>query len=201
MNRELLTTTLAETGEPSYRAGQVWEWVARGARSYEEMTNLPAALRERLAAAVPLSTLSLAAEAKSDDGTVKALFHTADGRPIEAVLMRYRDGRRSVCLSSQSGCPLTCSFCATGQMKFGRNLGVEGEGGERHRLGQPRAQLRRQVRHLLIRARPARHPLPHLLGAVGGLPRLDEGRLQQLAVHAAESRDRAFPSGSARRFL
>src|SRR6187200_1132057 len=122
MDRELLATTLAESGEPSYRAGQVWEWVARGARSYEEMTNLPAALRERLAATVPLSTLTVAAEAKSDDGTVKTLFHTADGRPIEAVLMRYRDGRRSVCVSSQSGCPLTCTFCATGQMKFGRNL-------------------------------------------------------------------------------
>jgi 23S rRNA (adenine2503-C2)-methyltransferase len=53
---------------------------------------------------------------------VKALFSTADGRPVEAVLMRYRDGRRSLCLSSQSGCPLTCTFCATGAMKFGRNL-------------------------------------------------------------------------------
>ncbi len=122
MDRALLTQTLATAGEPSYRASQIWEWVARGARSYEEMTNLPAPLRERLGQTVPLTTLELRAEAKSDDGTVKALFHTADGRPIEAVLMRYRDGRRSVCLSSQSGCPLTCSFCATGQMKFGRNL-------------------------------------------------------------------------------
>ena len=125
MDRALLQQTLADIGEPSYRAAQVWEWVARGARSYGEMTNLPAALRERLAAAVPLSTLTLQAEAKSDDGTVKALFHSGDGRPIEAVLMRYRDGRRSVCLSSQSGCPLTCTFCATGQMKFGRNLDAE----------------------------------------------------------------------------
>jgi 23S rRNA (adenine2503-C2)-methyltransferase len=125
MDRELLASTLAEAGEPSYRAKQVWEWVARGAGSYEEMTNLPGALRERLAAEVPLSTLTVATEAKSDDGTVKTLFHTGDGRPIEAVLMRYRDGRRSVCVSSQSGCPLTCTFCATGQMKFGRNLGVD----------------------------------------------------------------------------
>jgi 23S rRNA (adenine2503-C2)-methyltransferase len=53
---------------------------------------------------------------------VKTLFRTADGHPVEAVLMRYRDGRRSLCLSSQSGCPLTCTFCATGQMAFGRNL-------------------------------------------------------------------------------
>jgi 23S rRNA (adenine2503-C2)-methyltransferase len=123
VDRDLLKTVLA--GEPGYRTEQVWEWVARGARSYEEMTNLPATLRERLAAEVPLSTLAVEAEARSDDGTVKTLFHTADGRPIEAVLMRYRDGRRSVCLSSQSGCPLTCTFCATGQMKFGRNLEVD----------------------------------------------------------------------------
>jgi 23S rRNA (adenine2503-C2)-methyltransferase len=125
MDRALLQRALAEAGEPSYRASQVWEWVARGAGSYAEMTNLPAALRERLGAAVPLSTLDSLDEAKSDDGTVKALFHTGEGLPVEAVLMRYRDGRRSVCLSSQSGCPLTCSFCATGQMRFGRNLSAD----------------------------------------------------------------------------
>src|SRR5919205_1373753 len=86
------------------------------------MTDLPAALRARLADELPFSTLELVREAHAADGTVKALFHTHDGRPVEAVLMRYRDGRRSVCVSSQSGCPLTCTFCATGRMKFGRNL-------------------------------------------------------------------------------
>jgi 23S rRNA (adenine2503-C2)-methyltransferase len=125
VDRGLLDGTLAAAGEPGYRASQVWEWVARGARSYGEMSNLPATLRQRLAVDVPLSTLTVQAEAEAEDGTVKALFHTCDGRPIEAVLMRYRDGRRSVCLSSQSGCPLTCSFCATGQMSFGRNLSVD----------------------------------------------------------------------------
>jgi 23S rRNA (adenine2503-C2)-methyltransferase len=125
VDRARLAQILATAGEPPYRAAQVWEWVARGARGYEEMTNLPGALRERLAAELPLSTLSLRAEAKSDDGTVKSLFETTDGRPLEAVLMRYRDGRRSVCISSQSGCPLTCTFCATGQMKFGRNLSAD----------------------------------------------------------------------------
>jgi len=125
MDRVLLQQTLAEAGEPAYRADQVWRWVAGGTRTYEEMTNLPAGLRERLAAAVPLSTLSVVEEAKADDGTVKTLFHSADGRPLEAVLMRYRDGRRSVCVSSQSGCPLTCTFCATGQMQFGRNLSAD----------------------------------------------------------------------------
>jgi len=118
----LLERTLAGLGEPSYRAGQVWAWTARGAASYDEMTTLPKALRAALAEAVPFSTLEIAAERESRDGTVKTLFSTRDGHPVEAVLMRYRDGRRSVCLSSQSGCPLTCTFCATGQMRFGRNL-------------------------------------------------------------------------------
>jgi 23S rRNA (adenine2503-C2)-methyltransferase len=86
------------------------------------MTDLPLPLRTRLADEVPFSSLALEREAHARDGTVKALFRTRDGRPVEAVLMRYRDDRRSLCLSSQSGCPLTCTFCATGQMKFGRNL-------------------------------------------------------------------------------
>jgi 23S rRNA (adenine2503-C2)-methyltransferase len=122
MDLELLRTTLAELGEPAYRAKQVWQWTARGAAGYEEMTNLPATLRAELNRSVPFSSLELEREAHARDGTIKALFRTADGRPIEAVLMRYRDGRRSLCLSSQSGCPLTCTFCATGQMRFGRNL-------------------------------------------------------------------------------
>jgi 23S rRNA (adenine2503-C2)-methyltransferase len=118
----LLADVLAERGEPRYRAEQVWRWAARGAPGYEEMTNLPAALRAALAERVPFSTLALEREARSRDGTVKALFRTHDGKPVEAVLMRYRDRRRSVCLSAQSGCPLACTFCATGQMRFGRNL-------------------------------------------------------------------------------
>ncbi|MBA2579588.1 MAG: 23S rRNA (adenine(2503)-C(2))-methyltransferase RlmN [Thermoleophilaceae bacterium] len=122
MDLGLLERTLAERGEPGFRSRQVWEWVARGAASYEQMTNLPAALREELAVHVPLSSLTVSSEAHARDGTEKALFATADRRPVEAVLMRYRDGRRSLCLSSQSGCPLTCAFCATGTMKFGRNL-------------------------------------------------------------------------------
>jgi len=117
-----LDATLADAGQPAFRARQVWRWAASGARGYDEMSDLPAALRARLAEEVPFSTLELVREAHASDGTVKALFHTHDGRSVEAVLMRYRDGRRSVCVSSQSGCPLTCTFCATGQMKFGRNL-------------------------------------------------------------------------------
>ena len=122
MDLILLNETLTARGEPAFRARQVWEWAAGGATGYEEMTNLPKALRDGLAEAVPFSTLSVEAEAESADGTAKALFRTFDGHPVEAVLMRYRDGRRSICVSSQSGCPLTCTFCATGAMRFGRNL-------------------------------------------------------------------------------
>jgi len=118
----LLDTTLGALGEPAFRARQVWRWTAAGAHGYDAMTDVPAALRSDLAERVPFSTLALAGEAHARDGTVKALFRTGDGRPVEAVLMRYRDGRRSVCVSSQSGCPLTCTFCATGTMRFGRNL-------------------------------------------------------------------------------
>src|SRR5215475_610610 len=122
MDLALLEQTLRERGEPAFRTRQVWEWTARGTTGYDAMTNLPRALREHLATAVPFSTLSVESERESRDGTVKTLFRTADGHPVEAVLMRYRDGRRSLCLSSQSGCPLTCTFCATGAMTFGRNL-------------------------------------------------------------------------------
>src|SRR5262249_37396903 len=122
VDRALLLERLAVRGEPAYRADQVWRWAATGASGYAAMTNVPAELRGELERAVPFSTLEVLRSAESRDGTVKGLLRTADGKPGEAVLMRYRDGRRSLCLSSQSGCPLTCTFCATGQMQFGRNL-------------------------------------------------------------------------------
>jgi 23S rRNA (adenine2503-C2)-methyltransferase len=122
MDFALLRQTLDHLQEPAYRAGQIWRWTARGASGFEAMTDLPLELRARLEQSVPFSTLTVEHEEHARDGTVKALFKTHDGRPVEAVLMRYRDGRCSLCLSSQSGCPLTCTFCATGQMRFGRNL-------------------------------------------------------------------------------
>jgi len=122
MDLVLLERTLSDHEEPAYRARQVWEWMARGAASYANMTTLPKRLRVLLEEEVPFSTLEVVTERESRDGTVKTLFRTLDGHPVEAVLMRYRDGRRSICLSSQSGCPLTCTFCATGAMRFGRNL-------------------------------------------------------------------------------
>ena len=122
MDLALLEAELSVRGEPRFRAGQVWAWLARGAQDYEQMTDLPAGLRSELASTVPLSTLTVVRQDEARDGTVKTLFQTHDGHPVEAVLMRYRDGRRSICVSSQSGCPLTCTFCATGAMQFRRNL-------------------------------------------------------------------------------
>ena len=122
MDLVLLDERLKARGEPSFRFRQVWSWIAAGAASFAEMTSLPVALRDSLAEEVPFSSLAAVEEALARDGTEKVLFGTSDGRPVEAVLMRYHDGRLSLCLSSQSGCPLTCTFCATGRMKFGRNL-------------------------------------------------------------------------------
>ncbi|HEX2428441.1 MAG TPA: hypothetical protein VHI53_10945, partial [Gaiellaceae bacterium] len=92
MDLALLERTLGELGEPAYRARQVWEWTTRGATSYDEMTTLPKPLRAALAEAVPYSTLDVVTERESADGTIKTLFRTSDGHPLEAVLMRYSDG-------------------------------------------------------------------------------------------------------------
>src|SRR5437588_5931507 len=106
---QLLDSALTELGQPTYRHSQVWRWAAHGARSFGLMTDLPLTVRRELEDRVPFSCLSVEHESRARDGTIKALFRTGDGRPVEAVLMEYADGRRSLCLSSPSGCPLTCT--------------------------------------------------------------------------------------------
>jgi 23S rRNA (adenine2503-C2)-methyltransferase len=114
--------TLAAWDEPAYRQAQLRAAVTRDLiASYADATTLPRALRARLEEAVPFAQLRLEETATSGDGTVKARFATLDGFPLETVLMRHGD-RRTVCLSSQSGCALACTFCATGAMGLGRNL-------------------------------------------------------------------------------
>ncbi len=109
-----------------YRLRQVEHAATRGlADRYEDITVLPSALRGRLEEAAPLRELAVEEVQRAADGTLKVRFSTADGFPVEAVAMRHRD-RRTVCVSSQSGCPLACTFCATGAMGLGRNL-LEGE--------------------------------------------------------------------------
>jgi 23S rRNA (adenine2503-C2)-methyltransferase len=122
MDFERVETLLKEWGEPSYRRRQVYEGATRGlAAAYDDITTLPVSLRERLGETEPLNQLDTREVQRSSDGTIKVRFATRDGFPVEAVAMRHRN-RRTVCVSSQSGCPLACTFCATGTMGLGRNL-------------------------------------------------------------------------------
>jgi len=107
--------------EPRYRVDQVWQGLHDQGTEPEAWSNLPKALRLRVADALP-SALAPVAESVSDDGeTVKWLWSLADGQRIETVLMHYPD-RTTVCVSSQAGCAMACGFCATGQAGFDRHL-------------------------------------------------------------------------------
>ena len=121
---EVLKDWLARIGAPSYRAGQVLRrlWI-NPARSFEDMTELPADLRAKLADRFDLPRLELAVEQKSTDGTRKFLFRLHDKEAIETVAIPDGD-RMTICISSQAGCALQCAFCATGAMGFTRNLAV-----------------------------------------------------------------------------
>ncbi len=102
---------LSEWGEPKYRAGQIWDWLNRGARP-QEMSNLPAALREKLAE-IPYGGVTIERKLFSEkDGTVKYLFRLEDENLVEGVLMRYHYGN-TLCLSTQIGCSMGCKFCAS----------------------------------------------------------------------------------------
>ncbi len=124
-----LESHIEALGAPRYRARQIWDWAYRRfADSYDEMANVPAALRARLSAELPFPTMTVVAELTSDDGlTRKRLLRLHDGKLIESVLMLYDPrsdsrGRATVCVSSQAGCAIGCVFCATGQAGFDRNL-------------------------------------------------------------------------------
>jgi len=113
---------VAELGEKPYRAKQLWEWLwQKKARSWADMSDLPKAFREKLAERTLFRPLVLAEEQRSVDGTVKCAFKTWDGHVVEGVLIPTPK-RLTACISSQIGCSLTCSFCATGKLKRIRNL-------------------------------------------------------------------------------
>src|SRR5213596_4223541 len=132
-----LAQWLAERGEPAYRARQLlprlWE---RPVGSWDEATELPAALRRALTEALPLRRLALSARQVSQDGTEKFLWKLGDGEAIESVLIP-EGKRRTLCISSQAGCALGCVFCATGRMGFRRNLSAR--------------EIAGQVRELVLR--------------------------------------------------
>ena len=117
-----IKSLVAELGEKPYRAKQLWEWLwKKRARSWEDMSDLPKAFRAALAERTVLRPLTLAEEQRSADGTVKCAFRTWDGHIVEGVLIPTPT-RLTACISSQIGCSLTCSFCATGKLKRVRNL-------------------------------------------------------------------------------
>jgi 23S rRNA (adenine2503-C2)-methyltransferase len=122
-NLDQLQSLITDWGQPRFRAQQIWGWMyTQKVSTFDQMTNVSADLRERLASETTLGVLRLATERTAEDGTVKRLYQLPDGQFIESVLMFYDDKRRTACISTQAGCAMGCVFCATGQMGFARNL-------------------------------------------------------------------------------
>ena len=108
-----LADILKQLGQPAFRAKQVFTWLHKGVRSYDEMTNLPKSLRDTLAQSYPISAPEVVRKQESKkDGTIKYLWKLSDGNCVETVLMRYRYGN-TVCISTEVGCRMGCAFCAS----------------------------------------------------------------------------------------
>lgn len=121
-HEELVRLMVEELGEPRFRADQVFRWThAHGVTSFDAMTNVPAATREKLAAVAGLGTLAVEEVQTSHDGTRKLRLLTRDGKAIESVLIPDGD-KLTQCISSQVGCALDCDFCATAKLGFSRHL-------------------------------------------------------------------------------
>ncbi len=113
---------LAALGEPQYRATQIFKWLQSGVQSFDDMTNIPKALRQMLDEKCYIATVKPVQKFVSQiDGTVKYLYELYDGEYIESVLMKYKHGY-TVCISTQVGCRMGCSFCASGLNGLSRNL-------------------------------------------------------------------------------
>ena len=113
MTQAEIGAVLKELGQPAFRAKQVFSWLHKGVRSYEEMSNLPKALRESLSEKYPLHIPQVVRRQESQrDGTIKYLWELADGNCVETVLMRYHYGN-TVCISTEVGCRMGCAFCAS----------------------------------------------------------------------------------------
>lgn len=119
---EELEKFIMETGEPRFRAKQIFQWMHRGAESFDEMTNLSKAVKEKLSKICCVSRLKIREKYVSKlDGTIKYLFELEDGNCIESVIMRYKHGI-TICISSQVGCRMGCGFCASTIGGLYRNL-------------------------------------------------------------------------------
>lgn len=120
----LLPAEICETLSlaPAFRANQIFHWISRGISSFEDMANLPRALRSELSERALIRTARLEQKLEGTDGTIKLLLRLADGLSVETVLLTDAKGRKTACVSSQTGCPMGCAFCRTGQLGAGRNL-------------------------------------------------------------------------------
>ena len=108
-----VTAAVKELGQPAFRGKQIYTWLHKGVRSYDEMTNLPKNFRDLLAEKYPIHPPKVARKQESQkDGTIKYLWELADGNCVETVLMRYHYGN-TVCISTEVGCPMGCAFCAS----------------------------------------------------------------------------------------
>jgi 23S rRNA (adenine2503-C2)-methyltransferase len=107
---------------PAFRSRQIFKWISRGAQSFQDMTDLPRPLREKLEGDFSLYSSAVSARLEDSDGTIKLQLALHDGARIEAVLLRDGGDRRTACLSTQAGCPMACAFCKTGTLGFQRNL-------------------------------------------------------------------------------
>ncbi len=220
MTPEELTDALKAMGEPAFRGKQVFTWLHRGVRSFEEMSDIPKALREKLAAAYRLGGLTAAQKQVSRlDGTAKYLWELHDGNCIESVVMRYRHGN-TVCISSQVGCRMGCAFCASTLGGKIRDL-TAGEMAEQVMftqadsglpisnivlmgIGEPLDNLENVLRFLELVNHPLgmnigmRHISLSTCGLVPGIRRLAELELQltlSVSLHApdSETRSRIMP--------
>jgi 23S rRNA (adenine2503-C2)-methyltransferase len=125
LSREALTAALTALGEPAYRGAQVYRWLyAKRVRSIAQMSDLPKAVRDKIHDAYVLRWTDVAERSQSFDGTVKYLFRLQDGATIESVYIP-ETARRTICISTQAGCPLKCAFCLTGIAGYKRNLKVD----------------------------------------------------------------------------
>ena len=122
MYEDELKEEMKRLGEPVYRAGQIYRWLHSGVKSFDEMTNISKGLREKLVENYYISSAAIEKKLISDyDDTRKYLFSFNDGEKVESVLMKYHHGYTS-CISTQVGCRMGCTFCATGKSGFSRNL-------------------------------------------------------------------------------
>ena len=220
MTMEELTHTLREMGQPAFRGGQVFTWLHRGVTSFEEMSDLPRALREQLAQTFHITAPTVARKQESRlDGTVKYLWELADGNCIESVLMQYHHGN-TVCISSQVGCRMGCAFCAStiagkvrdltpGEM-LDQVIFVQKDSGlpvsniVLMGIGEPMDNLDNVLRFLELVNHPEgqnigmRHISLSTCGVVPGIERLAERDLQltlSVSLHApdSETRSRIMP--------